>query len=47
MIPGHILNKLCMDGLKERYPDDDGTLKERLDYELSTIQRLWDMWIIS
>ena len=34
------LNKLCMDGLKERYPDDDGTLKERLDYELSTIQRM-------
>ena len=34
------LNKLCMDGLKERYPDDDGTLKERLDYELSTIRRM-------
>jgi len=24
--------------LKERYPDDDGTLKERLDYELNTIR---------
>ncbi len=34
------LNKLCMDGLKERYPDDDGTLKKRLDYELSVIQRM-------
>ena len=34
------LNKLCMDGLKERYPDDDGTLKERLDYELFTIRRM-------
>ena len=40
MIPGTYLNKLCMDGLKERYPDDDGTLKERLDYELSTIRRM-------
>lgn len=34
------LNKLCEDGLKERYPEDDGTLKKRLDYELSTIQRM-------
>ncbi len=34
------LNKLCDDGLKERYPDDDGTLKKRLDYELSVIQRM-------
>lgn len=34
------LNKLCDDGLKERYPEDDGTLRERLDYELSTIQRM-------
>ncbi len=34
------LNKLCMDGLKERYPEDDGTLKKRLDYELSVIQRM-------
>ncbi len=32
------LNKLCLDGLKERYPDDDGTLRERLDYELNTIR---------
>ncbi len=34
------LNKLCLDGLKERYPNDDGSLKKRLDYELSTIQRM-------
>ena len=34
------LNKLCMDGLKERYPEDDGTLKKRLDYELGTIKRM-------
>lgn len=34
------LNKLCDDGLKERYPDDDGTLKARLDYELSTIRNM-------
>ncbi len=34
------LNKLCLDGLHERYPDDDGTLKEKLDYELGVIQRM-------
>ena len=34
------LNELCSNGLKERYPDDDGTLKKRLDFELSTIQRM-------
>ncbi len=34
------LNKLCDDGLKERYPDDDGTLRARLDYELSVIQKM-------
>ncbi len=34
------LNKLCMDGLKERYPQDDGTLKKRLDYELGTIKKM-------
>ncbi len=34
------LNELCSDGLKERYPEDDGTLRERLDYELSTIQKM-------
>ena len=34
------LNKLCYDGLTERYPDDDGTLKARLEYELETIQKM-------
>ncbi len=34
------LNKLCDDGLKERYPDDDGKLRERLDYELSVIKKM-------
>ncbi|WP_029324092.1 DNA polymerase III subunit alpha [Butyrivibrio sp. AE3004] len=34
------LNKLCNDGLKERYPEDDGTIKKQLDYELSVIQRM-------
>ena len=34
------LNKLCLDGLHERYPDDDGTLQERLDYELGVIHKM-------
>lgn len=34
------LNKLCTDGLHERYPDDDGTLASRLEYELSVIKRM-------
>ena len=34
------LNKLCIDGLNERYPDDDGTLKKKLDYELGVIKRM-------
>ena len=34
------LNKLCTDGLAERYPDDDGTLRKRLDYELSVISKM-------
>ena len=34
------LNELCSKGLEERYPDDDGTLRERLDYELSTIRQM-------
>ena len=32
------LNKLCLDGLKERYPDDNGSLIEKLNYELSVIK---------
>ena len=34
------LNELCSQGLKERYPEDDGTLRERLDYELATIRQM-------
>ncbi|MCD2491822.1 DNA polymerase III subunit alpha [Lacrimispora sp. NSJ-141] len=32
------LNELCMEGLNKRYPDDDGTLLERLQYELGVIK---------
>ena len=31
------LNKLCQDGMAQRYPDDDGTLQKRLEYELGII----------
>lgn len=34
------LNKLCFEGFEERYPEDDGTLKEQLVYELSIIQKM-------
>lgn len=34
------LNHLCSEGLKERYPEDDGTLKERLEYELGVIKSM-------
>ncbi len=34
------LNELCEKGLRERYPEDDGTLRERLNYELTTIKRM-------
>ena len=34
------LNKLCYDGLKERYPGGDESLKERLEYELSVIKSM-------
>ncbi len=34
------LNMLCKKGLEERYPDDDGSIAERLDYELSVIKRM-------
>ncbi len=34
------LNKLCFDGLAERYPEDDGTLAEKLRYELDVIQKM-------
>ncbi|MBE5927245.1 MAG: DNA polymerase III subunit alpha [Lachnospiraceae bacterium] len=31
------LQYLCNRGLNEKYPEDDGSLRERLDYELNTI----------
>ena len=34
------LNHLCREGLKERYPDDDGTIAARLEYELTTIRNM-------
>lgn len=34
------LNLLCDEGLKKRYPDDDGTLRRRLDYELNVIHTM-------
>ena len=34
------LNEKCAEGLGERCPGDDGTLKERLDYELSVIRKM-------
>ncbi len=32
------LNKLCQDGMAMRYPQDDGTLQNRLEYELGIIR---------
>ena len=32
------LNKLCQEGMAQRYPEDDGTLQKRLEYELSIIR---------
>ncbi|WP_313582328.1 DNA polymerase III subunit alpha [Lacrimispora sp.] len=34
------LNKLCLEGFKRHYPQDDGELKERLDYELDVIHTM-------
>ena len=34
------LNKLCSDGLKERYPNDDGELAKKMDYELGVIKNM-------
>ncbi|MGN0158960.1 MAG: DNA polymerase III subunit alpha [Brotaphodocola sp.] len=34
------LNHLCQEGMKKRYPKDDGTLQKRLDYELSVIHNM-------
>ena len=34
------LNKLCEEGFCKHYPDDDGTLRERLTYELNVIHQM-------
>ena len=34
------LNELCDKGFRERYPEDDGTLRERLNYELGVIRSM-------
>ena len=34
------LRSLCENGLLERYPNDDGSMKERLDYELGVIEKM-------
>lgn len=34
------LRTLCENGLAERYPDDTGAMKERLDYELGVIEKM-------
>ncbi len=34
------LNHLCGEGLKKRYPGDDGSLRKRLDYELDVIHTM-------
>ena len=34
------LNMLCQKGMKERYPQDDGTLQKRLEYELDIIRTM-------
>ena len=38
--PWTYLNKLCQDGMRERYPEDNGKLQERLKYELDIIRRM-------
>ncbi len=32
------LNKLCQDGMAKRYPQDDGSLQKRMEYELGIIK---------
>ena len=34
------LKKICEDGLKERYPDDDGHVRKQLEYEIGVIDRM-------
>ena len=38
--PWTYLNELCNKGLKERYPMDNGKVKEQLDYELGVIKEM-------
>ncbi len=35
-----MLRKLCLKGLGERYPENDGEAMERLEYELSVIEKM-------
>ena len=35
-----MLRKLCLEGLHERYPENDGEAMERLEYELSVIEKM-------
>ena len=35
--PYEYLRKLVTEGMQERYPDDDGTIAKRMEYELETI----------
>lgn len=34
------LQKLCLDGLARRYPNDDGSVAKQLDYELQMIKKM-------
>lgn len=34
------LNKLCNDGMAKRYPEDDGALRKRLEYEMDVIHTM-------
>lgn len=34
------LNKLCDDGMRKRYPEDDKNLRRRLEYELGVIHKM-------
>ena len=34
------LNRLCDEGFSERYPNDDGSVRKRMDYELGVIRKM-------
>ncbi len=40
MTANEYLRKLCYEGFEKRYPNADESLKERLEYELSTIEKM-------